>query len=125
VRRIKVVNESLKDKKQRLVGYLRFDNNLWIFEYDEDWRKSKTSIELGFDLPFSKKTHKSKELFESFSERIPSTDNGAYSDYCKMWRIPVTEKDMFVLLSTLGHRGPSTLLFFPDGFLPGIWAHEE
>jgi len=46
-------------------------------------------------------------------DRIPDPDNPAYDDYCKEFGISSLTKEPFVLLSTIGRRGPSSFVFEP------------
>ena len=74
---------------------------------------NKNSVPLGPDLPLAKKTFKSVNLFVSFKDRIPSRENPAYEEYCRMRGIDVSEKDPITLLATLGYKGPSSFIFAP------------
>ena len=120
MKKIKIVNESLKNGKKEDVGTLYFSNGEWVFTYSDKW-----STQIGFELSIEKRIHRSLDLFGTFSERIPSRDNGAYSDYCKSWKISESESDIMTLLVTIGHRGPSTLVFYPEGFTPGMWSETD
>ncbi|MCB1107049.1 MAG: hypothetical protein KDK76_03020, partial [Chlamydiia bacterium] len=53
----------------------------------------------------------SKSLFVPFLERIPSKNNPSYPEYCQSVGISVDEENVFVLLSTIGRRGPSSFIF--------------
>ena len=123
---VKVFNDNRKTNVQEPVGTLSLvdteNGPEWEFKYDESWLKTKHRIPVGMDLPLRAESYISKKLFVTFEERLPSKENGAYRDYCESWRIGVEESDVLTLLSTLGHRGPSTFVFNPDGFEPGIWA---
>ncbi|MBF0107398.1 MAG: hypothetical protein HQM16_18975, partial [Deltaproteobacteria bacterium] len=44
---------------------------------------------------------------------IPFKKNPAYKDYCREWGISESEDDVFILLTTIGRRGPSTFIFEP------------
>lgn len=65
------------------------------------------------ELPLTKQIHESKKLFPSFVDRIPSRENPAYKDYCRATGISIEEKDPFILLVTIGKRGPSSFIFEP------------
>jgi hypothetical protein len=71
------------------------------------------SIPLGPDLPLTKKKFSATDLFPSFLDRIPSSANPAYSEYCSMVGIDPTETDLLVLVATLGQKGPSSFIFSP------------
>ena len=96
------------------VGKLYREDNLYCFEYDKKYAYDKKSIPMGPDLPMIKRVHKSKTLFSSFVDRIPSRKNEAYPEYCQKFSISVDEEDEILLLSTIGRRGPSSFLFEGD-----------
>ena len=112
---IKAINVYLERRKTRqYVGQLtKQKNKLFVFEYDKDYRHSNYPIDLGPDLPVTKKKHTASTLFPSFEDRIPSRRNPAYPEYCKSVGITPSEKDPLVLLSTIGKRGPSSFIFTP------------
>jgi HipA-like protein len=85
----------------------------YFFEYDKTYKKLKNALPLGPELPLWKDKVSSNTLFLSFSDRIPSKNNPAYKDYCREWGISENEKDIFILLTTIGRRGPSTFVFEP------------
>ncbi len=93
------------------VGMLYRKNHQYIFEYDEDYAYATNSIPLGPDLPITKRSHKADKLFASFADRIPSKRNPAYVEYCKECGISPNEKDVIILLSTIGKKGPSSFVF--------------
>jgi HipA-like protein len=99
-------------KSRKLVGELTysFKKHEYVFAYDRAYLQSGL-IPLGPELPLSPKKFLSKDLFESFVDRLPSKDNPAYQDYCAMEGIDVHETDPFVLLTTIGKRGPSSFVF--------------
>lgn len=83
------------------------------FEYDAKYLYSTYPVSIGPELPLTQKVFFSNEMFESFADRIPSKDNPAYADYCMKFGIAPEEKDWFVLVSTIGSRGPSSFIFEP------------
>lgn len=93
------------------VGNIWKEHGLFYFAYDKKYRRLKKSVALGPEFPLWKETFSSKKFFPSLADRIPSRQNPAYEDYCKQWGIPVKENDPFVLLTTIGRRGPSTFVF--------------
>jgi HipA-like protein len=103
----------LERKKSRLfVGELTYTakTNMYIFVYDKAYLRANL-IPLGPELPLSPKKFTSSTLFEPFIDRLPSRENPAYQDYCAAENIEVTEQDPFVLLTTIGKRGPSSFIF--------------
>ena len=94
-----------KQKNEALAGYK--------FEYDDKYLYSRYPVSIGPELPLTQKVFFSSELFESFADRIPSKDNPAYAEYCMKFGIASEEKDWFVLVSTIGSRGPSSFIFEP------------
>lgn len=113
-KKITAVDVFLKKRKTReYVGQLSKENSFYIFTYDNLYLYADRSIPLGPDLPLTKKKFKSKNLFPSFLDRIPSKQNPAYNEYCKMVGISPSEKNTLVLLSTLGQKGPSSFIFSP------------
>lgn len=42
-----------------------------------------------------------------------SQQNPAYPEYCRLMGIDPNERDVFVLLSTIGRKGPSSFMFSP------------
>lgn len=116
--RISAVLVYLERKKTRLyVGKLHRTNNEFVFEYDNKYLYSKNTISLGPEFPLTQRIFKSKTLFIPFSDRLPSRENPAYADYCKAMGIDVNEQDPFILLTTIGSRGPSSFIFAPEYIL--------
>lgn len=97
--------------KRTLVGILYRHNGNYFFEYDRAYRILKSAISFGPEFELWKEKFSSRELFPSLLDRIPSRQNPAYGDYCKQWGIAEDEGDPFVLLTTIGRRGPSTFVF--------------
>lgn len=102
---------SQTQTKRIFVGRLSREGKKYFFEYDNNYRKLKNALPLGPELPLWKEKISSNTLFESFLDRIPSQNNPAYKDYCREWGISENENDVFVLLTTIGRRGPSTFIF--------------
>ena len=102
-----------KYTSRQYVGRLTHKKNRFVFYYDDAYLYSDRAIALGPDLPCIQKEHKSKDLFISFEDRIPSKQNPAYKEYCQMTGISPQEKDPLVLLSTIGQKGPSSFIFVP------------
>jgi len=108
------VHVFLEKRKTRLyVGSLKKANHKFVFIYDDSYFKAKNIIPLGPEFPLTKKKFTSKELFPSLEDRIPSQQNPAYPEYCDLMGIDPQEQDPFILLSTIGHRGPSSFVFSP------------
>ena len=95
-----------RSKTRQYVGRLSQHKKKFIFEYDKEYRYSENSISIGPDLPLKKAWHSSSELFPSFVDRIPSQRNPAYKEYCQNVGIHPSEKNLFILLSTLGRKSP-------------------
>jgi HipA-like protein len=95
------------------VGELRRIHQCLVFTYDELYFKAKHVIALGPEFPLTERRFESKTLFPSFQDRIPSSHNPAYEEYCHSTGIDPKEKDPFVLLSAIGRRGPSSFVFYP------------
>lgn len=101
-----------KRKSRKFVGELTYNpkKHLYVFSYDKAYLRANL-IPLGPELPLSPKKFTSPTLFESFSDRLPSRENPAYREYCETENIAVTEEDPFILLTTIGKRGPSSFIF--------------
>ncbi len=102
-----------KYTSRQYVGQLSRKKDQFIFNYDQKYLYDKKAVALGPEFPCSQKTYQSQELFVSFADRIPSKQNPAYEEYCEMTGISPDEKDPFVLLSTIGQKGPSSFVFTP------------
>ena len=112
--KIDVLDVYLEKEKARFyVGRLEKDNSQFVFNYDTKYMYSPKAADLGPDLPVCRKTHKSKKLFPSFEDRIPSKSNPAYKEYCKQTGISHYETNPFMLLASLGQKGPSSFIFTP------------
>ncbi len=85
----------------------------YIFQYDDRYLYNKSALPLGPDLPITKKVHQSSFLFKTLNDRIPSSKNPAYEEYCKTMNISPKERNPIVLLATIGRRGPSSFVFEP------------
>lgn len=111
--RLEVYAEVRKNKT--LVGTLQYDpqSEKFIFDYERKYLLSKNAIPIGPELPLKKRHHIStgEKLFPSFLDRIPSRENAAYEEYCISQGISPTEKNLLILLTTIGRRGPSTFVF--------------
>ena len=111
---LQAVEVYLKKRKTRVfVGKLYRGKGDFIFEYDQKYLYAKRVIPVGEELPLTSKIHHSKKLFPSFQDRIPSSQNPAYEEYCKSSGISKEEKDPLVLLVSIGKRGPSSFIFEP------------
>jgi len=104
----------LERRRTRLtVGVLNKVNNKFVFTYDDVYFKAKNIIPLGPEFPLTKKQFVADKLFPSLLDRIPSKQNPAYAEYCMQMGIDPKERDPFILLSTIGRRGPSSFVFSP------------
>ncbi len=95
------------------VGKLTKEKSFFVFTYNDNYLHAKNIIPLGPEFPLTKKTFKSKKLFNSFEDRIPSPKNPAYPEYCQAMKIDPKEKNPLILLATIGKRGPSSFVFEP------------
>ena len=98
-------------RSRDFVGRLIKAGSGFQFTYGESYLLKDNALSLGPDLPLRTKTFRSKKLFVSFEDRIPSRRNPAYAEYCQHCNISPEEDDPMVLLSTIGRRGPSCLIF--------------
>lgn len=97
----------------RLEESKRNNNHEFVFHYDDRYIYNKTAIPLGPDIPLTKKNHRSSILFKSLNDRIPSSKNPSYREYCETMGISPRERNPIILLSTIGRRGPSSFVFEP------------
>lgn len=100
-------------KSRQLVGQLIRKEGDFVFSYDDAYLKADNAVSLGPEMPLTRRSYRSSELFVPFLDRIPSRDNPAYQEYCHFFEISVDEKDPLILLSTIAHRGPSSFIFEP------------
>ncbi|MBS0655826.1 MAG: HipA N-terminal domain-containing protein [Verrucomicrobia bacterium] len=100
-----------KRKNRILVGSLEKKDEKFVFTYDEKYFKAKNIIPLGPEFPLTQKQFTSEKLFPSLEDRIPSQQNPAYSEYCQLMGIDPKERNPFILLSTIGKKGPSSFIF--------------
>ncbi len=113
--RLQVFHEG---KKRRIyVGELIYHSkkDYYEFIYNKKYINYKNAIPLGPELSLFKLHHYSEvgKIFPSFSDRLPSRENLAYEDYCESQGITPNEKNMIILLGTIGKRGPSSFIFEP------------
>jgi HipA-like protein len=105
-----------RHKDRHLVGELTYDgkDKTYIFQYDKKYLRAKL-LPLGPELPLNPKKFVSKQLFESFIDRLPSRETPTYGHHCAKEGIDMNEADPFVLLTTVGKRGPSSSSFVFEG----------
>lgn len=110
------VNVFSQNKNRRvLVGQIWREKNEYCFQYNTGYIKLRSGIPLGVELPkYQTGVIRSKKLFPSLEERIPSRQNPEYPNYCRQWGISPEEQDQLILLVTIGNRGPSSFLFRKD-----------
>ncbi len=116
MRHFKVIGVDIFLEKRRTrlhVGILEKINEKFVFTYDEGYFKAKNIIPLGPEFPLTQKKFVSDRLFPSLEDRIPSQQNPAYSEYCQLMGVDPKERDPFILLSTIGKKGPSSFVFSP------------
>jgi HipA-like protein len=109
INKIYIFSQTKSDRT--FIGILSRQGGKYHFEYDKSYRNSKKAVALGPEFDLWKDSFSSTKLFPSLDDRIPSKNNPAYADYCKQWGIDENENDPFVLLTTIGRRGPSTFVF--------------
>ncbi len=117
MRQLKIIGVFVfleKRKTRTLVGELLKQNGVFVFTYDENYFKADSVIPLGPEFPLTQRKFESKKLFPSLEDRIPSSHNPAYIEYCQFMGIDPKEKDELVLLSTIGRKGPSSFIFYPN-----------
>ncbi|SCC90874.1 Uncharacterized protein SCG7109_AZ_00100 [Chlamydiales bacterium SCGC AG-110-M15] len=113
-KKVKGVIVYLERRKTRTyVGVLYEENKEFVFEYDKKYLYANNVIPVGLELPLTQSTFRSKHIFPSFQDRLPSRENPAYKEYCEAEGISVDEVDPFVLLATIGKKGPSSFVFEP------------
>lgn len=95
------------------VGCLIKEKDQFVFTYDDLYFRARKIIPLGPEFPMTRKVFTSKSLFSSLKDRIPSKENPAYPEYCSYMGISPDEDNPFVLLSTIGQKGPSSFVFMP------------
>ena len=104
-------------KKRIFVGELIYvkDKDRYELIYDKHYAHSKRAIPISPRLDLFKSRHKSErgEMFPAFLDRIPEKNNPAYVEYCKAEGISSKEKNVIVLLGSIGKRGPSNFVFEP------------
>ena len=111
---MKAVDLYLEGRKSRqYVGRLSKEKKSFVFRYDTTYMRGNSPLSVGPDLPAHTKEHRASKLFPSFEDRIPSKRNPAYKNYCCMVGISPFEKNPFVLLATLGRKGPSSFICAP------------
>ncbi len=102
-------------KRKIYVGRLSYsdEKKRFIFAYDAKYLRLKNAIPIGPEFPLTKQIHESNSdaLFASLADRIPSKENPAYKEYCAAYALSPEETNVFTLLTTIGHRGPSTFVF--------------
>lgn len=108
------VDIFLEKRKTRVhVGVLNEQKETLIFTYDKRYFKAKNAIPFAPEFPLTQQQFKSKKLFPSFEDRIPSRQNPAYIEYCQLLGIDSAESNPLILLSTIGKKGPSSFIFCP------------
>lgn len=110
-------------RKRSFVGILTKKEGKFHFEYDRSYLNARNAIPLGPEMPLTRAIYDSEALFVPFLDRIPSRENPAYPEYCQAMGISVDEKDPFLLLTTIAHRGPSSFIFEP--FYEEIFSFED
>lgn len=111
---IKAVKIYLERYTRRIpVGELKRENGKYIFTYYKSYLYYDKAIPLGVEFPLTKQYFESATIFEAFWDRIPSKNNPAYLDYCNQFNISSEENNIFVLLVTIGRKGPSSFIFEP------------
>jgi DNA-binding XRE family transcriptional regulator len=113
--RLQIFHEGRK--RRIFVGELIYDKKKDKYQliYDRSYTLTKNAIPLGPDLSLFKLCHQSEKgkMFPSLVDRLPEKSNPAYEDYCKAQGISPDEKNLIILLGTIGKRGPSGFIFEP------------
>lgn len=81
---------------ERLAGTLEFDDEKYIFTYDEEFLKSKDTTAISLTLPKQKEPFISKELHPFFSGLL--AEGGLKELQCK--KLKIDENDDFTRLIT-------------------------
>lgn len=102
-----------RNQSNQAVGQLFLKDSEFIFEYDPAYLHSPLSLSLGPEMPLTRRSYTSQQLFRPFADRIPSRENPAFPEYCQSVGISPDETNPLILLSTIGSRGPSSFLFKP------------
>ena len=102
-----------RKKVREFVGRLFREKGKFVFCYNFSYLRKENIVSLGPDIPLTKQRHTSSKLFPSFFDRIPSRENPAYKEYCEWMGIDVNEQNPFILLATIGRKGPSSFIFAP------------
>ena len=84
-----------------LVGYLKYEDDRWIFKYSEEFKES-TGIRPLTNFPDISKTYVSDELWPFFSARIPSLSRSRVKKAVE--KQGIDEDDLIGLLSRFGRR---------------------
>ncbi|MBS0616098.1 MAG: HipA N-terminal domain-containing protein [Verrucomicrobia bacterium] len=114
--KLPIVNVAIyleRRKTRLLVGHLKKSGANFVFTYDDRYLRARNVIPLGPEFPLTQREFKSRSLFPSLEDRIPSKQNPAYPEYCQAMGIDPQENDALILLSTIGKRGPSSFVFEP------------
>lgn len=104
-----------KRKTRMYVGRLTYlqDKDVFEFTYGDDYLYANKIIPLGPEFPLTQRSFRSKKLFPSLQDRIPSKHNPAYPEYCQAMGISKDESNPIILLGTIGKKGPSSFVFEP------------
>ena len=100
-----------KKRQRTYVGRLFKKRGVFQFNYDQSYLLGVRPLALGPDLPLSTEDFRSKTLFESFKDRIPSRNSDNWNRYCQSAGISPDESDAITLIGSLGRRGPSLFIF--------------
>ena len=84
-----------------LVGTLSVHDGIWTFEYSEDFRQSDILRPI-VEFPDINKTYRSKELWQFFTSRIPSSEQAEVEEILRQEHIE--EDDAVSLLKRFGRR---------------------
>jgi len=117
MRNFKIIGVSVFLEKRRTrtyVGKLEREGTSFVFTYDDTYFVSKHALAFAPEFPLTQRRFVSEKLFASFTDRIPSKENPAYVEYCHQMGIDPKEKDPLILLATIGRKGPSSFIFYPN-----------
>lgn len=84
-----------------VVGILTVEDETWHFEYSEEFKRQEQLRPL-VEFPDVEKSYQSKELWQFFAMRIPSTEQSEVDEIIQREKIP--EDDAVRLLKRFGTR---------------------
>lgn len=86
--------------KNNTIGYLSFKNGIWVYYYSNDFKDLNLKTLIGF--PDIEKVYESKNLWQTFAVRIPSTNNPLIKDILKKENID--QNNQLEMLKRFGRK---------------------